>query len=152
MRSLPLLISFILFSTSAFAHDNYQTAEEIRTLKKEVVKLRKEVRSGHDRNHETGDLKKEVVRLRKNVHQLQDLILELQASIEAQSQIVQPEVVVQPIPVTERPKWACYMKDMRAGGMHSKGFSRVEAKGRLLETCSQRGGVCFENNITCSDE
>ncbi|AWF80702.1 hypothetical protein BTJ40_07665 [Microbulbifer sp. A4B17] len=149
MRSLPIVLFLTLFSSSVFAHDNHQTAEEVRLLKKEVIKLRKEVRSDYKQNVQPEgirDLQNEVVRLRKNVHQLQDLILELQASIEAQSQLVQP------LPVNERPKWACYMKDARAGGMHSNGFSRVEAKGKLLEICSQRGGVCFESGIKCSDE
>ncbi|WP_444912572.1 hypothetical protein ACJJI5_08350 [Microbulbifer sp. EKSA008] len=149
MRSLPFLIAFALFSTSAFAHDNHQTAEEVRQLKKEVVKLRKEVHSDHKQGvgaENVRDLEKEVVKLRKNVHRLQGLILELQASIEAQSELAHP------VPVEERPKWACYMSDVKAGGIHSKGFSRIEAKGRLLEICSQRGGLCFESGIECSDE
>ncbi|WP_444894434.1 hypothetical protein ACJJIW_13560 [Microbulbifer sp. JMSA004] len=148
MRSLPFIIFFTLLSSTVFAHDNHQTAEEVRQLKKEVIKLRKEVHADHKQSvgaESVRDLEKEVVRLRKNVHQLQDLILELQATIEAQPHIVQSA------PVAERPKWVCYMKDARAGGMHANGFSRVEAKGKLLETCTQRGGICFESGIKCSE-
>ncbi|WHI47961.1 hypothetical protein ACJJIR_14405 [Microbulbifer sp. SSSA008] len=148
MRSLPFLIAFALFSTSVFAHDNHQTAEEVRQLKKEVVKLRKEVHSDHKQGvgaENVRDLEKEVVKLRKNVHRLQDLILELQASIDAQPELVPPALV------EERPKWACYMKDPVAGGMHSNGFSRIEAKGKLLELCTQRSGFCSESRIKCSE-
>ncbi|QFT55671.1 hypothetical protein [Microbulbifer sp. THAF38] len=153
MRSLPLLISLALFSTPLLAHDNHRTAEDIHEIKREVVKLRKEVHALKDENQEAAEmrkLKKEVVRLRKDIRSMQDLILDLQALVEAQSKNPHPDVVLQP--VKERPRWACYMKDVRAGGMHSKGFSEVEAKGKLLETCSTRGGVCFENRITCSAE
>ncbi|WHI49930.1 hypothetical protein P3339_15915 [Microbulbifer sp. MLAF003] len=153
MRSLPLLISLALFSAPVMAHDNHVTSQDIREIKREVVKLRNEVHSlrGEDQSSsEVRKLKKEVVRLRKDIRSMQDMILQLQTMVEEQSNGAQTGVVLQP--VEERPKWACYMKDMRAGGMHSKGFTRVEAKGKLLETCSQRGGVCFENKITCSNE
>ncbi|WP_444904327.1 hypothetical protein ACJJIU_04535 [Microbulbifer sp. CnH-101-E] len=153
MRSLPLLISLALFSSPVLAHDNHRTAEDLHEIKREVVKLRKEVHALKNENQEADEirkLKKEVVRLRKDIRSMQDLIVDLQALVEGQSNNTQPEVVLHP--VKERPRWACYMKDMRAGGMHSKGFSEVEAKGKLLETCSTRGGVCFENRITCSAE
>ncbi|BBM02731.1 hypothetical protein [Microbulbifer sp. GL-2] len=153
MRSLPLLVSLILFSGPLMAHGNHQTSEDLREIKREIVKLRKEVHSLGDvrpATDEVRQLKKEVSRLRKDIRSMQDLILQLQTMVEEQSNQAQPEVVHHP--VKERPKWACYMKDMRAGGMHSKGFTRVEAKGKLLETCSERGGVCFENKITCSNE
>lgn len=153
MRSLPLLVSLVLFSGPLMAHGNHQTSEDLREIKREVVKLRKEVHSLGDKSQsadEVRQLKKEVTRLRKDIRSMQDLILQLQTMVEEQSKQTQPGVVLHP--VKERPKWACYMKDMRAGGMHSKGFTRVEAKGKLLETCSERGGVCFENKITCSNE
>ncbi|WP_444930406.1 hypothetical protein ACJJIF_01020 [Microbulbifer sp. SSSA002] len=148
MRSLSIILFFTLLSATVSAHEHYPAAEEIRLLKKEVIQLRKEMRVDHKQSasaENVRDLEREVARLRKNIHQLQDVILELQASIEAQSQVVQP------LPVVERPKWTCYMKDARAGGIHVNGFSRIEAKGKLLETCTQRGGVCFESGIKCSE-
>lgn len=50
------------------------------------------------------------------------------------------------------PKWGCYMKDMRAGGISGSGFTKSEAKGVVLEKCAAREGVCFTNDVTCSSE
>ncbi|WP_226647833.1 THO complex subunit 7 family protein [Microbulbifer variabilis] len=153
MRSLPLLISLALFSSPLWAHESLRTAEGLHEIKNEVVKLREEIHTLKDQNQESDEmrqLKKEVVRLRKDIRSMQDLILDLQALVETQSKSTQPEVIFQP--VNERPKWACYIKDIRAGGMHSKGFSEVEAKGKLLETCTEKGGFCMEDRITCSAE
>lgn len=78
------------------------------------------------------------------MHTLQNLIVSLQTALEQQ-----PVTVVQPAPTEERPNWTCYMQDIKIGGMYSQGYSR-EAKGKLLETCTTRGGTYSEYKDSCS--
>ncbi|MFS1523491.1 hypothetical protein ACL7TT_05145 [Microbulbifer sp. 2304DJ12-6] len=147
MRSLLLLISLALFPIPSLAHDRSLATDELRQLKREVIKLRKEFHSANGSNaggEEVRKLKKEVIRLRKELHTLQNLIVSLQTAPEQQ-----PVTVVQPAPTEERPNWTCYMQDIKIGDMYSQGYSR-KAKGKLLETCTTRGGTCSEYKDSCS--
>lgn len=47
-------------------------------------------------------------------------------------------------------KWGCFMQDLKAGGLVATGSTEAEAKGRLLERCTERNGSCFARNMECS--
>lgn len=49
-------------------------------------------------------------------------------------------------------KWGCFMQDIKAGGLVATGSTQAEAKGLLLERCSEKGGACFASNVECSAE
>ncbi|RXJ74311.1 hypothetical protein CS022_04475 [Veronia nyctiphanis] len=47
-------------------------------------------------------------------------------------------------------KWGCYLDDLSAGGVYGTGRTEMEAKGKTLATCKEKGGTCFEMNLKCS--
>ena len=53
---------------------------------------------------------------------------------------------------TQRKSWRCYMEDMQAGRITSRGASKADAQSSALDKCTQKGGVCFESNIECIKE
>ncbi|MDD1783610.1 SlyX family protein [Enterovibrio sp. ZSDZ35] len=49
-------------------------------------------------------------------------------------------------------RWGCYLDDLKAGGLYGTGFTKAEAKGRVLEKCADKEGTCFESRVKCSTE
>ncbi|KXF82624.1 FtsB family cell division protein [Enterovibrio coralii] len=49
-------------------------------------------------------------------------------------------------------RWGCYLDDLRAGGIYGTGYTKAEAKGRVLEKCAEKDGTCFESSVKCSTE
>lgn len=47
-------------------------------------------------------------------------------------------------------KWGCYLDDITAGGVYGTGNTQAEAKGKVLEKCNDKGGVCFEMSVECN--
>ncbi|WP_144392905.1 hypothetical protein [Pleionea sediminis] len=85
-------------------------------------------------------LKKEIKELRADVRRLEGLILNLMDMVEHKPRHDRGH----------KKQWACYMNDMRAGGIYGTGSSEAEAKGKTLQSCTKNGGVCFSSDLKCS--
>ena len=46
-------------------------------------------------------------------------------------------------------RWTCYMNDINVGHLYATGMSENEAKGKLLQRCSEKRGACFESTVRC---
>ncbi|MGF1726433.1 hypothetical protein [Photobacterium nomapromontoriensis] len=82
------------------------------------------------------ELKKEVRMLRKDIQRLEVLILKLSMS--------------DSIGNVNDNAWGCYLNDLNAGGVYGTGRTEAEAKGKTLEKCKRKDGMCFETQLECS--
>lgn len=97
--------------------------------------------SSSEEAHELRQLKLEIRALRRDIQRLEErLIFSERAANEASH------------PEYDDKKWGCFMQDLSAGGLFSTGSTKAEAKGRLLERCTQKKGACFEKKVECSSE
>lgn len=82
------------------------------------------------------ELKNEVRLLRKDIQRLEVLILKLSMTGSAGDD--------------NDNAWGCYLNDLNAGGVYGTGRTEAEAKGKTLEKCERKEGMCFETQLTCS--
>ncbi|KEI71091.1 hypothetical protein [Endozoicomonas elysicola] len=83
---------------------------------------------------EVQELRKEVQQLRKEVRRLEKRVMALE-----------PDT-----PKGHSMQWGCYLNDIRAGGLFAHAATEAEARGKVLNQCSNKNGACFEQQITCS--
>ncbi|QUM77449.1 hypothetical protein HWV00_15160 [Moritella sp. 24] len=91
----------------------------------------------------------ELYQLKKEVRMLRDDIQRLEVLILRSSKKTDKDDVIAD---TKSGAWGCYIKDLRAGGVYGTGQTEAEAKGKTLEKCEQKGGVCWESNLKCSSD
>ncbi|MCG7498109.1 hypothetical protein MHO82_14660 [Vibrio sp. Of7-15] len=83
------------------------------------------------------ELKQEVRELRKDIARLEKLVIRLSNNRNDGKRI-------------NGDAWGCYLKDLNAGGVYGTGRTEAEAKGKTLERCESKGGICWESNLKCS--
>lgn len=83
------------------------------------------------------DLKQEVRQLRKDISRLEKLVLTLSNDRDSGKS-------------RNGDAWGCYLKDLNAGGVYGTGRTEAEAKGKTLERCESKGGICWETQLKCS--
>ncbi|MBE8167852.1 MAG: hypothetical protein HAW66_05765 [Shewanella sp.] len=88
----------------------------------------------------------EIHQLRQEVKQLHKQVRRLKAVIASHS-FGRSEDVHQN---NNRKQWGCYLDDITAGGVYGTGRSEAEARGKTLEKCKDKSGVCFDNLLKCS--
>ncbi|HFD4029310.1 TPA: hypothetical protein ACF3XQ_004464 [Vibrio parahaemolyticus] len=87
---------------------------------------------------ELSALKNEVRMLRKEIQKLELMIVKLSHSIDDNV-----------LPGNQGNSWGCYLDDIKAGGVYGTGLTEAEAKGKALEKCNAKGGVCFTSSLSC---
>lgn len=90
------------------------------------------------------ELKVELGKLRKDIHRLESLVRDLTYLVENGNSHRLPE--------KRENSWGCYMDDLTVGGLYAVGRTEAEARGKALERCTQKKGVCWDSKLKCSKE
>ena len=86
------------------------------------------------------DVKKELRMLRKDIRRLESIIMDLVETIEDGNGSNR----------SDSDKWGCYLDDLTAGGLYATGRTQAEAKGKVLQHCSDKKGSCWESKVKCN--
>ena len=133
MQRITIFIVSCFITVSAYAHDtsnnNYRSPDE----------------------YELRQLRDEVKELRSDVHRLQQLMVQMQDTLNAyKAELSQANNRKKDDEDTS--KWACFMNDLTAGGIVGTGRTEAEARGRALESCSMKHGSCWEHKLQCNSD
>ena len=139
MKKLTILIASCFITTFVYANDPSDN-NDLSPDKKEIRQLHKDVNALHN-----------------DVRKLEALIVQMQDTLDAYQKTLDTykEASSHDQPHKERDadnKWACFMNDLSAGGIVGTGRTEAEAKGRALESCTQKRGTCWEQKLQCSSD
>ncbi|CAH0533440.1 hypothetical protein VST7929_01308 [Vibrio stylophorae] len=102
-----------------------------------LVMAKSDVDTQAQQSAEIRALRAEVKQLRREVRRLERIVLNGQSLDDEDSR---------------SNVWGCYLNDLNAGGIYGTGRTRAEAKGKTLEKCSKKEGLCFDHQIQCSQD
>ncbi|MFD2176606.1 hypothetical protein [Veronia pacifica] len=91
-----------------------------------------------DNSEEIRSLRQEVQMLRSDILRLEDKIYEMNKKLNSKGKSDKSD------------NWGCYIDDLSAGAVYGTGRTEMEAKGKTLAKCKEKGGACFSSNLQCS--